>query len=146
MAERLDLFGAAVAYVIYVSSIVVFSSRIVFGISPGHWIGVPYLLTALPLGYLLVKAPGVGRPLLYYVQVGLMLGSIIVIFLLDYVYETEWRDTQWMVVAFVTLYFAGIGGMIGIASHAGQGWTVGAVTLFFVAAAMALVQRGVTGL
>lgn len=146
VTERLDLLGAALAYVIYLLSIVVFSSRIVFGVSPGHWIGVPFLLTALPLSYLLVKAGGVDRPLLYYVQVGLMLGSVIMTFLLDYVYKVEWRDTQWMVVAFVTLYFAGLGGMIGVASLAGQGWTVGAVILFFVAAVLAFVQRSVTGL
>lgn len=146
MTERLDVLGAVVAIVIYVSSIVTFSARMMFDLSPGHWIGIPFLLMAFPLGYLLLEAPALGRPLLYYIQVGLMLVSIVVLFLLDYVLEVAWRDTQWAVIAFVTLYFAGMGGMIGVASRAGRSWAVSAVVLFFVAGILAFVQRGVTGL
>lgn len=135
-----------VALVIYVSSIVTFTARVLFDLQPGHWIGIPFLLMSLPLGYLLYRAPAVDRPVLYYVQVGLMLVSIVVLFLLDYVLGVVWRDTQWAVVAFVMLYFAGTGGMIGVASHAGRAWTVSSVALFLVAAVMAFVQRGVTGL
>ena len=81
-----------------------------------------------------------------YLQVGLMLASIVVLFLLDYASGVEWRETQWMVVSFVVLYFAGMGGMVGVASHAGNGWTISATVLFLVAAVMAFVQRGATGL
>jgi hypothetical protein len=135
-----------VAIVIYVSSIVTFSARMMLDVSAGHWIGIPFLLMAFPLGYLLIEAHAVSRPLLYYVQVGLMLVSIVVLFILDYVLETSWRDTSWMVIAFVTVYFGGMGGMIGVASRAGRSWTVAAVVLFFVAGVLAFVQRGVTGL
>jgi hypothetical protein len=144
--ERLDVLGAVVAIVIYVSSIVTFSARMMFDPSVGHWIGIPFLLMAFPLGYLLIEAPAVSRSFLYYAQVGLMLASIVVLFLLDYVLEVSWRDTQWAVIAFVTLYFAGMGGMIGVASRAGRSWSVAAVILFFVAGILAFVQRGVTGL
>jgi hypothetical protein len=146
VSERLDVLGAVVAMVIYVSSIITFSARMMFDLSPGHWVGVPFLLMAFPLGYLLFEAPTIGRPILYYVQVGLMLVSIIVLFLLDYVLDVSWRDTQWAVIAFVTLYFAGMGGMIGVASRAGRSWTLAAVALFFIAGILAFVQRGVTGL
>jgi hypothetical protein len=146
VSERLDVLGAVVAIVIYVSSIITFSARMIFDLSPGHWVGIPFVLAALPLGYLLLEAPTIGRPILYYVQVGLMLASIIVLFLLDYVLDVSWRDTQWAVIAFVTLYFAGMGGMIGVASRAGRSWAVAAVALFFVAGILAFVQRGVTGL
>ena len=64
----------------------------------------------------------------------------------DYVFKYDFRQTQWMVISYVVLYFAGIGGMIGIASQAGRGWTISAVILFFIAAVLAFVQRAVTGI
>jgi hypothetical protein len=146
VVDRLDLLGAVVAMVLYVSSILTFSARMMFGLQSGDWIGVPFLLMAFPLGYLVYMGPRVGRPFLYYVQVGLMLTSIVGLFLLDYVFEVEWRDTQWVVLSFVMLYFAGLGGMIGVASLAGRRWTISAVVLFLVTLIMAFVQRSVTGL
>lgn len=145
MNDSLDLLGAVVAHVILVSSIITFSSRLMFGVHPGHWIGIPLLLMAFPLGYMLVRAPGAHRPVLYYVQVGLMLAWIVLIFLLDYVYLVDWRNTQWAVVSVVVFYFAGTGGMIGVASQAGRGWTISAVILFLVAGVLAFIQRAVTG-
>jgi hypothetical protein len=144
--ERLDLVGAGVALLVYVSSIMVFAARIIFDLPPGHLIGIPFLLAACPLGYLIYEAGRVGRPGLYYVQVGLMLASVIVVFLFDYVFAIGWRDNQQIVVPFVTLYFGGLGGMIGVASRAGQRWLVAAVVLFFTTAILAFVQRAVTGL
>jgi len=79
------------------------------------------------------------------VQVSLMLVWLIVLFLVDYVYKLDFRDTQWMVISYVVLYFAGMGGMIGIASLAGKAWTVSSVILFLIAAILAFVQRAVTG-
>jgi hypothetical protein len=146
LIARLDLLGAVVALLIYVLSIIVFSARMMFGLSRGHWIGIPFLLMAFPLGFLLYKAPSVDRPLLYYIQVGLMLASVVVLFLLDYVSGVEWRGIRWVVVSVVVLYFAGIGGMIGVASQAGQPWTAIAVVLFFATAVTAFVHDAVTGM
>lgn len=146
MNSNLDLFGALVAHVIFISSIVTFSTRMMFDLPAGHWIGVPLLLMAFPLGYLLIRAPGADRPFLYYLQVGLMLGWIVLLFFLDYLYGVDWRNTQWAVVSVVVLYFAGMGGMIGVASLAGRGWTISAVILFLIAGGLAFIQRAVTGL
>jgi len=66
MQERLNLLGAITAHLIFISSIITFSSRMTLKISTGHWIGIPILLMVFPLIYLLVKAPGFGRPPLYY--------------------------------------------------------------------------------
>jgi hypothetical protein len=145
VADRLDLVGAVTAYVIYVSSIVTFAARMLFDVRPGNWIGIPFLLTAFPLVYLLMKAPASGRPLLYYVQVGLMLSSIIVLFILDYMLDLERREVRWATIALVVLYFGGLGGMIGVASEAGRGWMIAAVLLFLVTGVLAFVQRSVTG-
>jgi hypothetical protein len=146
MLQKTNLLGAIVAHVIYVSSIVTFLSRLFFGGQAGHWIGIPILLTAFPLAYLLVKAPQLDRPPLYYVQVGLMLIWIVVLFLIDYVLRLEFRQMQWAVISYVVLYFAGMGGMIGVAAEAGRGWTISAVVLFLVAGVLAFVQRAITGI
>jgi Ca2+/Na+ antiporter len=145
MSERLNLIGAVTALVIFISSIITFSSRMIFEIAPGHWVGTPLLLMVFPLAYLLIKAPGANRPFLYYVQAGLMLLFIILLFFVDFVFQYDFRQTQWMVISFVTLYFAAMGGMIGIASLAGRAWTISSVILFFIAAILAFVQRAVTG-
>ena len=146
MLEKTDLLGAFVAHVIYISSILTFISRLLGRIQPGHWSGYPLLLMVFPLGYLLLKAPQLERPVLYYIQIGLMLVWILVEFLLDYALKIEFRQTQWMVISYVVLYFAGAGGMLGVASNAGRGWTISAVILFLVTAVLAFVQRAVTGM
>jgi len=146
MKEKLDFLGAIVAHVVFISSIITFSSRIIFKLQPGHWVGIPILLMIFPLGYLLIMAPKFNRPFLYYVQIVIMLVCLIVLLLVDYVFKYNFRQTQWMVISFVVLYFAGIGGMIGIAAQAGRGWTISAVILFFIAAILAFVQRAVTGI
>ena len=146
MQERLDFLGAVVAHVVFISSIITFASRMIFKLQPGHWVGTPILLMAFPLGYLLLRAPEFNRPFLYYVQIGTMLVWLIVLFLVDYVLKYDFRQTQWMVISFVVLAFAGMGGMIGIAALAGRGWTISAIILFLIAAVLGFVQRAVTGI
>jgi hypothetical protein len=146
MRDKINLLGAIVAHVIFISSIVTFTSRMIFKLKPGHWIGVPILLMVFPLGYLLLVAHKYNRPFLYYIQISLMLLWLLVLFFVDYVFKYDFRQTQWMVICYVVLYFGGAGGMIGIAAEAGDGWTVSAVILFIIAAILAFVQRSVTGL
>ncbi len=146
MLNRLNLLGAVTAHVIFISSIITFAGRLVFNLQPGHWIGTPILLMIIPLSYLLLKAPAVQRPVLYYIQVSLMLIWLVILFSVDYVFKIEFRQTQWLVITFVMLYFAAMGGMIGLAAEAGWGWAISAVILFFIAAVLAFVQRAVTGI
>ena len=146
MQSRLDLLGAIVAHIIFISSIITFISRMIFKLRPGHWVGIPILLMAIPLVYLLIKAPANNRSFLYYVQLGSMLLWLVLLFLVDYVFKVDFRQTRWMVISYVMLYFAGAGGMIGIAAEAGRGWTTSAIILFLIAAVLAFVQRAVTGI
>ena len=145
MLERLNLVGAITAHVTFISSIITFSSRMIFKISPGHWVGIPLVLMFFPLGYLLIRAPGVDRPFLYYVQTGCMLLFITLLFLVDFVFKYDFRQTNWMVIGFVVFYFAAMGGMIGVASLAGQVWMRSSVILFLIAGTLAFVQRAITG-
>jgi hypothetical protein len=141
----MDLLGAIVAHGIFISSVITFSSRMIFKLQPGHWIGIPILLMAFPLGFLLIKATEFHRPVLYHVQIVIMLVWLIMLFFMDYVFKVDFRQTQWMVISYVVLYFAGIGGMIGIAAQAGRRWAISAIILFFLCAVLAFVQRAVTG-
>lgn len=146
MPNRLNLLGAVTAHAIFISSIITFTGRLIFNLQPGHWIGTPILLMVFPLGYLLLKAPEFQRPVLYYVQISLMLVWLVILFLVDYVLKIEFRQTQGLVITFVVFYFAAMGGMIGVAAEAGRGWTISAVVLFLIAAVLAFVQRAVTGI
>jgi hypothetical protein len=70
---------------------------------------------------------------------------LVVLFLAEYYPKVEFRQTQWMVIGFVVLFFAGAGGMIGVASLAGREWTLSAIVLFLITAILAFVQRAMTG-
>jgi len=146
MENNLNLLGAIVAHIIFISSILTFGARILFKVHPGHWVGIPLLLMAFPLIYLLLRAHEVNRPFLYYLQLGIMLTWIILLYLVDFVFKVDFRQTRWMVIAFVMLYFAGIGGMVGVSALAGRGWMISAVILFLISAVLAFVQHNVTEL
>jgi hypothetical protein len=141
-----NLLGAVVAILIYVLTILVFSARLAGDSRAEHWIGLAVVATGVPIIYLLVTAGGRSRPPLYFVQLSLMLLYLVIELLLDYVMKVDFRGVRWMTVAYVTLFFAGTGGMIGVASHAGKPWTVSAVVLFLLMAALAFIQRAKTGM
>ena len=132
MIGRLDLAGAVVAHWICAVSILVFVLRLLQMPKLGHWIGSGVLLAAFPLGYLLTRSPSLGRSTLYFLQVGLMLAWLVAAFLLDWWPGIEFRQTRWVVIPYVMLFFAGAGGMIGVAALAGRGWTISAVGMFLI--------------
>ena len=142
--EHADLLGGVVTLVIYGACILVFCFRLWGKADWGQWMGAIWLLTAIPLGYLLATAPKFARPPLYVVQVSLMLVFLFVVLLLDYVLKIEFRQTRWAVIAFVTLFFAATGGMLGVAALAGRGWLVAAIPLYLAMGVLAFVQRAVT--
>jgi hypothetical protein len=145
--DRLDLLGAWVVQAIFVLAILVFVARLLGRPKLGHWLaGVPLLLTAFPLLYLLVRAPAYGRPWIHYLQISLMLAFHGVELILDYVLKLDFRQVRWAVIGYVTLFFAGTGGMIGLASAAGKPFTVLSVGLFLTMGVLAFVQRARTGL
>jgi len=49
-------------------------------------------------------------------------------------------------ISYVMLFFAGTGGMLGVASKAGGIWGISAIILFIIMAVMTFVQRAVTGM
>ena len=144
--QSANLIGAIVAILIYVLVMLVFSARLGGSARAEHWLGAAVILLGVPLVYLLIVAGGHDRTPLYYVQLSLMLAYLLVEQLLDYVFRIDFRSVRWMKIAYVTLFFVGTGGMIGIASHAGKPWTISAVVLFLAMAALAFFQRAKTGM
>jgi len=51
-----------------------------------------------------------------------------------------------MAISHVVLFFAGGGGMLGVAANAGRGWSIAAIILFLIMAGLAFVQRAVSGM
>jgi hypothetical protein len=137
--------GAIAAYVIYISSILTFLSRLIGRDKLGQAFGYATLLMGFPLAYLFYKGPMLDRSALYYIQIGLMLAWILVCLFLDYLYKVEFRQNRPAVIAFVVLFFAGTGGMLGVTALAGRVWLIPAVVLFLIMAVLAFVQRAVTG-
>ncbi len=111
-----------------------------------NWIGYFEFLLAIPMIFLLLKAPQLQRPALYYIQIGCMLAWLAVEALLDYVLKVEFRNVSWMVISYVVLFFAGTGGMLGVAANAGRRWSILAIILFLIMTVLAFVQRSVTGM
>lgn len=145
MLEKTNLLGAVVAIAFYSSAILVFGFRLLGKPQYGHWLGYFEFLLAIPLVWLLFKAPQLQRPALYYIQIGCLLAWLAVEALLDYILKIEFRNVRWMVIGYVMLFFAGAGGLLGVAANAGRGWSIAAIILFLLMAVLAFVQRAVTG-
>ena len=144
--EKTNLLGAIVAVAFFVSAILVFVFRLLGKPQYGHWIGYFEFLLAIPLIFLLVKAPQLQRPALYYIQIGCMLAWLVMEALLDYILKVDFRNVRWMVIGYVVLFFAGTGGMLGVATNTGGSWSIAAIVLFLVMAVLTFVQRAVTGM
>jgi hypothetical protein len=144
--ERTNLIGAITAVAFFVSAILVFTFRLLGKPQYGHRIGYFEFLLAIPLIYLLIQALQLGRPALYYIQIGYMLAWLVVEALLDYILKVDFRQVRWMVISYVVLFFAGTGGMLGVAANAGRGWSIVAIILFLIMAVLTFVQRAVTGM
>ena len=146
MLERANVLGAVLTVAFYILAILVFVFRLLDRPAYARLAGWVELLLGLPLAYLLITSTGLERPALYQVQVGLMLAWLIVELVLDYILQVPFREVQWAVIAYVMLFFAGTGGMLGVAAQAGRAWVIPSVILFLTMAALAFVQRAVTGL
>lgn len=143
--EATNLTGALVAVLGYGLIIGVFAARLAGYSRIEYGLGLCLIALLAPLVYLLVTAAKSERPALYFVQLSLMIAYLLAEFLLDYVFKVDFRSVRWMTIAYVTLFFAGTGGMLGIASHAGKAWMYVSIVLFLAMAVLAFVQRAITG-
>jgi len=145
--DQINLLGAVTTLAYFSSMILIFVLRLLGRPAYGRWLGLVQTLVAIPLVvYMLYNARQFERPRLYFIQVCLFLTFLLVELLIDYLWKLDFRQVRWMVITYVTFFFAATGGMIGVASQAGSGWTVAAAILFLIMAVLAFVQRAVTGM
>ncbi len=144
--DKANQLGAITALGIYGLIIMMFVSRLLGRPRVGYWLGLGLVMLAIPLAGLLLTAPKLARPSIYYIQLGLMIVFLAVELMLDYILEINFRQVRWMVIGYVTLFFAATGGMLGVATLAGREYAVVAVTMYLTMAALAFVQRAITGM
>jgi len=144
--NKVNYFGTYIALIILITCNLIFLFRLLGNSKTEYWLGVLFLLTFIPIVFLLLNANELQRPTIYYIQLGLMLAFIVVEFLLDYLFKVNFRNTRWMVITYVTLFFAATGGMIGIASLSGKIYSVIAIILFLIMIFLAFYQRVKTGM
>ena len=145
LANHAPTAGAVISLTIYSCAIMVFIARLLRAPRLESWAGLLRISTAVPLAMLIAVAPRASRPLIYYVQLSLMVGYLLTTLIVDHILFLEFRTNLRYVIAYVMLFFGASGGMLGVASLAGQRWLIAALVLFFIMAVLAFVQRAVTG-
>lgn len=143
---KANYLGTLTALTILVSSILIFIFRLLGLSKIEYWIGMVFILTSLPIIFLLYKAQEYHRPAIYYIQLCIMLIFILAELFLDYLFKVDFRNTGWMVISYATLFFAATGGMIGIASLSGKSFSIISIILFFIMTFLAFYQRVKTGM
>ncbi len=143
---KANYLGSIIGLTILVTCNLIFIFRLLGFSKIEYWTGMIFLLTALPIIFLLINAHEHQRPVIYYFQLSLMLAFIIVELFLDYIYKVDFRNTKWLVISYATLFFAATGGMIGITSQSGKVFSGISIVLFFIMTFLAFYQRVKTGM
>ena len=147
MLKNTNNLGILVTLFLYVLYILMFGLRLVGRTKLGHWLASLQFLSVIVFIYLLLKAPQFNRPFLYTLQIGLMLCFLLVEFVLDYILKLDFRQIRWVVITYVTFFFAATGGLLGlVAMKRDRLWTIIAVILILIMAALAFISRAVTGI
>jgi hypothetical protein len=112
-----------------------------------HQFAMLQFLAFFPMVYMLVTSKRLGRTTLYVIQVSLLLAFLLVELIVDTILRVDFRHTHWMVITYVTFFFAATGGLLGLITlMESRGWTITGVALFLVMAILAFVSRTVTGI
>jgi hypothetical protein len=143
---KANYLGTITALIILFTCNLIFVFRLLGLSKIEYYTGILFIITSLPVVYLLFTANEFHRPTIYYVQLGIMLTFIVVEFLLDYLFKINFRDTRWMVITYAMLFFAATGGMIGVASLSGRIYSIISILLFLIMTFLAFYQRVKTGM
>ena len=147
MLAKANLVGAMTAISVYVLYSIMFGLRLLGFPELGHKVASIQFLAVIPLIFLLVTAKKLDRPAMYSIQLILMLFVLLIELMLDYVLKYSWREVRWMVITYVTLFFAGTGGLLGvIVKMENRFWLLTGVGLYLIMAILAFVSRAVTGI
>jgi hypothetical protein len=141
-----DLTGAITANVYMLLVIALFAARMTGRLELASCLGLASFLVVIPLVYLFVTGLRTNRRPIYFVWLGLMFLFALVELIIDHILELDFRSTQWAVILYVMFFFGATGGMIGLAAQAGRRWVTVTSLVFLVMAALAFIQRAMTGL
>lgn len=144
--NKANYLGAIIGLTILVTCNLIFILRLLGFSKIEYWTGLIFILTSVPITYLLIIANEHQRPAIYYIQLSVMLIFILAELFLDYILKVDFRNTKWMVIPYATLFFAATGGMIGIISQSGKIFSVTSIVLFFIMIFLAFFQRVKTGM
>lgn len=144
--NKIDLLGSYTAIFILFICILIFIARLFKKPKIEYLLGILFIFSFIPLSYFLLYANELKRPVIYYIQISLMLLFIIVELLVDYILNINFRNIKWMKILYVILFFGSTGGMIGIASLSGSIFTVISIILFLLMSFLAFFQHFKTGM
>jgi hypothetical protein len=146
MATIPDLVGAITANAYMLLVIAMFVARVLGWIEISKWVGFASSLVLIPLIYLFIVGLKTDRHMIYFVWLTLMILFALFELIVDDILRVDFRSVQRAVIPYVMFFFAATGGMIGLASQAGQPWSIVTSVVFLIMAVLAFVQRGITGL
>jgi hypothetical protein len=146
LARVSDLVGAITANVYMILIIVMFVARILGWLEIGRWVGLASSLVLIPLVYLFIVGLKTDRQAIYFVWLALMILFALFELIVDDILRVDLRSVQRVVIPYVMFFFAATGGMIGVAAQAGRPWTIVTSVIFLIMAALAFIQRSVTGM
>ncbi len=141
-----NLLGSVTALYMMTMLILIFTCRLARKNKAENELGIAFMVSAVPLLYLLYTAGRFQRPVIYSVQIICMLIFIGLELVLDYVLKIDFRRMSGLRAVYVIFFFAGTGGLIGIASHAGAFYTLTSVALFWITAILSIYQHKKTGM
>jgi hypothetical protein len=144
--HKANVLGGIMSLLVMVLCILIFVFRLNNMPVVERWLGILFMAMAFPFGYLLLGARGLHRPPLYFLQMGTILAFIFLELFLDYIFQFDFRRVKWMTLVYVMFFFAGTGGLIGVASLAGKPWMYAAIALFLLMTGLAFWQRAKTGM
>ncbi|NOR33216.1 MAG: hypothetical protein GQ579_00900 [Bacteroidales bacterium] len=144
--NRTNRVGGVVSLITLALCILIFAFRLGGYPEIESFLGILFLLCGVPFLYLLFLARTHQRPTIFYIQISAILLFILMELFLDYVFKIDFRNILWLTISYVIFFFAGTGGLIGIASLAGKRWGTVAIVLFLIMTFLAFWQRAKTGM
>lgn len=135
---NLNLAGSVIAISNNLLLSAIFLARIFRFKKTEYLLGIIFILSAVPLIFILIKSIELNRALLYYIQLILMLCFIVTELILDYLLKIEFRKDSNIVIPYIVLFYASTGGMIGVAGYGGKLWGIIAIFTFLIMVTLSL--------
>jgi hypothetical protein len=127
-----NVFDALTVQAIYFCCILIIAARIANRENLAFWLGIPLLLTAIPLIFLLFQGAMLDQPLMYTTVILLMLVWLAVKLVLDYLFKVDFRRNAWGLILYTFLFLIATGGMIYVAAQAGVFWMILSISFYAI--------------